>query len=706
MARSGMAKTAGASTAGTAAPMFKSPASVLSAGSLALVGASERGNWPALIINNLRQHRYEGRLFLVNPRQSEVFGERCYPSLRDLPEAPEHAAIIVPSPAVPAILDDADAIGMKSATLYAAGIGDGEHPQSKARGVWLREFLARSKMRIAGPNCMGSFSYRERLFAYPNAALCALPAGPVGIVFQSGGTLQFFMQSGGDRGLRYSYAISSGNEPDLDLADYLNFLVDDPSTHTIILFIEGIRRPAAFMEAARRALAASKPILAIKTGQCNGSAAAAQSHTGAIAGDYAAFLAMCERTGIVVCRSLDDLLETALAFQCRRWPKGPRIGFVTTSGGTVDLLHDTVEREGATLAEFSDTTKARLLPVMQEGIAPNNPLDVGIPSTNQAAAEWCRIVLDDPSVDMLAWAAQLPRKQGGFGDVSPLTGMRDATDKPILGFGRMVYQVTPEVIGAQSQVGFPFLQGLEATVRAMNALWFYAQRQGRKPAALPPANPSTLTPETLEATLESYGIALPRRRFAATPAEAAIAALDVGFPCAVKIQSADILHKTEVGGVILDLRSSETVEMAAARLQAAIKEQHPDARIDGFLVQEMVSGLEAIVGARSDALYGPMLLAGAGGILVELADDAALRMLPVDAAEVSRMVDGLKLARLLAGYRGRPAADRAALEATLLALGQFYLDHRAALADIEINPLMIRADGRGAIAVDVRAIWR
>ena len=184
---------------------------------------------------------------------------------------------------------------------------------------------------------MGAHSYRERLFAYPNVELCAVPPGSVGAIFQSGGTLQHWLQSGADRGLRFSYGITSGNEADLDLADYLNFLVDDPHTRIIALFIEGIRRPEAFMLAASRALEAGKPILAIKTGATTRSQAAAKSHTGVIGGDYAAYLAMCERYGVCNCRSLDDMMETALAFQGGRLPKGPRIGFVTTSGGTVDL---------------------------------------------------------------------------------------------------------------------------------------------------------------------------------------------------------------------------------------------------------------------------------------------------------------------------------------------------------------------------------
>jgi acyl-CoA synthetase (NDP forming) len=280
------------------------------------------------------------------------------------------------------------------------------------------------------------------------------------------------------------------------------------------------------------------------------------------------------------------------------------------------------------------------------------------------------------------------------------------TDKPIVGFGRMSYQMTPEAVEAQTQAGFPFLQGLEPTIRALNGLWFHAQRTGKKPATLPPAPPSDLTPATLDAALTKYGIALPQSREVATAAEAVVAAEAIGYPVVLKIRSADILHKTEAGGVALNLGNRDAVLKAAEALTASAKAAYPNAKIDGFLVQEMASGIEAIVGLRSDRLYGPMLLIGAGGILVELAKDAALRMLPVTKTDVAAMIDGLKLNKLLAGYRGKPAADRAALEKTVLTLAQFYLDHRARIEDIEINPLMVRPDGKGAIAVDVRVIWR
>ena len=463
-------------------------------------------------------------------------------------------------------------------------MGDGPDPELHKRGAWLKDFLGRSKIKVAGPNCMGAYSYHEKMFAYPNNELCRFPAGSVSAAFQSGGTLQFWLRTSADRGLRFSYGITSGNEISFDLADYLNFLVDDPNTRVIALFIEGLRRPDAFMAAAARALEAGKPIVAIKTGATAKSQAAAQSHTGAIGGDYAAYLAMCERYGIYNCRNLDDMMEVALAFDGGRLPKGPRIGFVTTSGGTVDLLYDYAEFEGASMPDYSAETLKGIVPYMQEGIEPKNPLDLGIPGGLKQAAGVCDIVAKDPNIDMIAWAAMLPSKAGAWDGVELLQAMVRGTDKPIVGFGRMSYQMTPEAVEAQTLAGFPFLQGLEPTIRALNGLWFHAQRTGKKPPTPPPAPPSDLSPATLDATLKKYGIALPQSREVATAAEAAAAAEAIGFPVVLKIRSADILHKTEAGGVALDLRSKEAVLQAADALTASARAAYPtceDRRLPG-----------------------------------------------------------------------------------------------------------------------------
>ncbi|MFM1815000.1 MAG: hypothetical protein RLZ98_1695 [Pseudomonadota bacterium] len=684
---------------------FRSPATVLAPRSIAIVGASERAAWPRQIYTNIREAGYEGKVHLINPRQKEVFGKACVPSLLEIKEPVDHALIIVPAAAVPGVLEDAVTAGIKSATVYSAGLGDGDAPESKERGTWLKQFAAENDIRLAGPNCMGGFSYRERLHAYPNTELTAYPAGSIGCVFQSGGTLQFFMKTGADRGLRYSYGYSTGNEIDLELADFVNFLVDDPETRQIVLFIEGIRRPNEFMVAAGRALEAGKPILAIKTGMTLKSQQAAQSHTGAIGGDYAAFLAMCERHGIIRCENLDDLLETSLAFQAGRLPKGPKIGFVTTSGGTVDLLYDYAETENAEFTDFSPDTIARLTPLMQEGIKPKNPLDAGIPTTVPAAAEWCRIVLDDPGVDMLAYASQLSRKKDATLDFSPLSQLLEYSDKPVLAFSRMIYQMGPGAVEQQERIGFPFLQGLQPTLRAMNALWAFAQRKGQTPARPGPVPASDLGPDGLAVALGKHGIRTPQSALARDAHEAVEQATRIGFPVVLKIESKDILHKTEAGGVKLNLRNALDVENAVADLTASAKAAYPDAKVDGYLVQEQVAGIEAIVGLHTDPLYGPMLVIGAGGILVELVKDVQLAMLPVSEADIDAMLSKLKLSKLLDGYRGQPPADRAALVAAVKGLSDLYLANRQRIRDIEINPLIVKENGKGAVAVDVRVLW-
>jgi acyl-CoA synthetase (NDP forming) len=686
--------------------LFRSPAPVLRAKSIAIVGASERGKWPATIYSNLQAFAYPGTVYPINPAYSEIWGVKCYPDFASLPEPPGHAVVIIPAQAVQAVLEEGVAAGLRSATVYADSFGEGADPAVVARGTALQALSKRSGLIVAGPNCMGSISLREKCFIYPNTELCKIAIGAVGAVFQSGGTLQFMCKSAADRGVKFSYMISSGNELCLDLADYVNFLVEDDSTKVIALFIEGIRRPQAFMAAAAKALAAGKPIIAIKTGKSQKSRDAAQSHTGAIAGDYAVYAAMCDRYGIVNCASLDDMLESMLAFQGGRLPKGPRVGFVTTSGGTVDLLYDYVEETGGiTMPDFEPATKEKIQQLVKPGVKVKNPLDAGIPSGDRNGAEMCKLVVADPNVDMLAWAGTLPTGKGPR-DAEALKSVLAATDKPVISFGRMHYMVGNEGIAFQHEVGFPFLQGLQPTVRALGALAFYAARAGRRIAPLPApkGRSETVRGQALDAALRVHGLTPPHSAFAANPREAAAVAARIGFPVVLKLISPEISHKTEVGGVRLNLKSQEEVEQAAVALAASAGKAKPGARIDGFLVQEMVQGIEVIVGARTDPLYGPMIIVGAGGILVELVKDVAFHLLPIGAQEARDMIKGLKLSRLLDGFRGSAACDVDALINAICGLSEFYLDHRTWLSDLEVNPLIVLEKGQGVRAVDVRAV--
>jgi acyl-CoA synthetase (NDP forming) len=680
---------------------MRSPAPVLAPRSVALLGASERA-WPNLIYTNLRDFGFPGRIHPVNPRAAEVWGVRCFPDIASLPEPVEHAIVIIPAQHVLPTLEAGVAAGLRSATVYCSNLGDGTDPESLARGEALRAFIARTGLRLCGPNCMGGHSMRERFFAYPNRQLCSVPPGSVGFVSQSGGTVQFFAKSAADRGVRFSYMLSSGNEIDLDLADYIAHFVEDPETRIIALFIEGVRRPNAFMAAAARALEAGKPIVAIKTGKSLASREAAQSHTGAVAGDYEAFRAMCERYGIVLCDTLEDMVEVLLAFQGGRLPQGPRVGWVTTSGGTVDLLHDYLEETpGLPVPAFAPETIAAIQPYTPKEMTLRNPLDCGIPTTDANAAEICKAVLADPSVDMLAWASTLPTGKGPR-DAPALRALLESTQKPIVAFARMTHMVAPQALAFQDEVGFPFLQGLKPTLRALDALAFYARKKGARIAPPKHAGPDEPSLDALTQALARAGLPPPREERTGTAGQAVEAARRIGFPVVVKIISSAVSHKTEVGGVKLDLRAPAEVEQACAGLEAALRRAAPQAPLDGFLVQEMAKGVEILLGARVDPHFGPLIVVGAGGVLVEVMRDFAARLLPVDQTEARAMIESLACARLLKGHRGGPPADIDALARAVCGLSDVFLAQSRAFPDIEINPLMVRAAGEGVCAVDLR----
>jgi len=686
---------------------FKSPLPLFRPPSIAIVGASERAKWPGQIYRNLREFGYPGKIYPVNPRAGEVWGTKCYPDLASLPEPPAHAFVIVPAPAVQSVLETGVAAGLKSATVYAAQIGEGDDPEIVARGVALKALIDRSGLLLCGPNCMGINALREKNFGYPNADLCELKPGSVAFVTQSGGTVQYIGGMGAHRGVHFNYMISSGNEIDLDLADYVNYFAEDEGTRVIALFVEGIRRPQAFMAAAAKALTAGKPIIAIKTGKSQKARDSAQSHTGAIAGDYGAFTAMCERYGIVTCPTLDDMIEMLLVFQAGRLPKGPRVGWVTTSGGTVDLLYDYLEELGGIeTPEFDAMTKTKLRPLVQPELTLKNPLDAGNPINDAADAALCAAVAADPNIDMLAWGGTPPAGKR-VRDASVTKSIADGTDKPVVGFIRMGCVTGKEAVDFQEEVGFPFLQGLPAVINALSALAFYGARKGRKvPSLRPPrGHAETLQGAAFEATLARHGLTPPKSGIATSPRDGATLAARIGFPVALKIVSKAISHKTEAGGVRLNLTSAEEVERAAHALIASVAKAAPGARIDGFQVQEMVEGVEVILGARTDLLYGPMIVVGSGGILVELIKDVACRLLPVTPEDARAMIGELKVAKLLAGFRGKPAADVDALVRGICGFSEFFLDHRHLLSDLEINPLMVLPKHEGVRAVDVRPVF-
>jgi acetyltransferase len=683
-------------------PFTRKPVeNLLRAKSVAIIGASQKGAWPQGIFRNLRGAKFPGGVYLINPNYQELYGEKCYPALADLPEVPEELLILIPTRAVLGVLEEAAKLGTKAATIYTAGFGEGDDPKGKERAQAMRDLCDRTGLVICGPNCMGSYSVGEGLWTFPTVTPL-LKKGPVGLIFQSGGSLGNWIKGATERGIGFSYAVSSGNEVNLDLVDYLSFLVDDSETRVITLMVEGIRRPSEFMAIAEQALNKGKPILAVKLGRSEMGKRQAISHTGSLAGADEVFDAVCHRLGLIRCPTLEDMTEMTLACMPGRFPKGSRAAIVVNSGGMKGLICDHCDELKTNLAQLSDQTKEAVRPLIPPELAVENPLECGVAGfgDEQGFINIVKLHAEDDGVDLLAIHGELPRGQQRSAGL--FKSLAEATDKPVLAFGRSTYSCLDESRAYQEEAGLPFLQAIKPTLRALAGLGLYGERRQCGVPAMPPAsgNAADLEGDRLNALLQRHGIDLPRQAMVGNATDAGAKAKEIGFPVALKLVSPEIVHKTESGAVVLGLRSAEEV---AAEGQKLLSKTLGKGQL---LIQPMVQGTEVLIGARTDPQYGPFLMVGLGGIFVEVLKDVAIRLLPVDATEAREMLRELRGYKILEGVRGQGPRDIDALVKAMVGLSDIFAAQRNHLSDMEINPLMVRPKGAGVAAVDVRLVRR
>jgi acetyltransferase len=674
---------------------------LLKAKSVAIVGASQKGAWPQGIYRNLKGAKYPGGVYLINPNYQELFGDRCYPNLAACPEVPDELLVLIPTRAVLGVLEEAAKLGTRSATIYTAGFGEGDDEKGKERAQAMRDLCDKTGMVLCGPNCMGSYSVEEGLWTFPTATPL-LKKGPVGLIFQSGGSLGNWIKGATERGIGFSYAISSGNEVSLDLVDYLSFMTDDPDTKVVTLMVEGIRRPNEFMAVAEQALGRGKPILVVKLGRSEMGKRQAISHTGSLAGSDEVFDAVCNRLGLIRCPTLEDLTEMTLAFMPGRFPKGSRAAIVVNSGGMKGLICDHCDELKTNLATLSDKTKAAVRPLIPAELAVENPLECGVAGfgDEQGFINIVKLHAEDNGVDLLAIHGELPRGQQRSAGL--FKSVTEATEKPVLAFARSTYSCTDESRVFQVEAGMPFLQAIKPTLRALAGLGSYGERRriGVRKLTEPTGKASELEGENLDRLLKNCGIGLPKQALVDSAADAALKAKEIGFPLALKLIAAEVVHKTESGAVVLGLKSSDEVEAEGEKLlsKAPGKGQ--------LLIQEMVQGTEVLIGARTDPQYGPFLMVGLGGIFVEILKDVSIRLLPVDEREARAMLSELRGYKVLEGVRGQGPRDIDALVKAMVGLGELFAAHRNQLSDMEINPIMVRAQGGGVAAVDVRMVRR
>jgi acetyltransferase len=484
------------------------------------------------------------------------------------------------------------------------------------------------------------------------------------------------------------------------LVDYLSFLIDEPDTKVITLMVEGIRRPQEFMAVAEQALKKNKPILVVKLGRSEMGRRQAISHTGSLAGADEVFDAVCNRLGLIRVPTLEDLTEMTLAFMPGRFPRGSRAAIVVNSGGMKGLLCDHCDELKTNLAQLSDKTKAAVRPLIPEELVVENPLECGVAGfgDEQNFINIVKFHAEDDGVDLLAIHGELPR--GEKRDPQLFKNLAAATEKPVLAFARSTYSCVEESRAYQEEAGLPFLQAIKPTLRALAGLGLFGERKRAGVPTLPAATGKSeeLEGEKFNQILQSKGLILPRQSLVGSVAEAAQEAKEIGFPIALKLIAPEVVHKTESGAVALGLNSVEEVEAQAKRLLSLAKGSAK------LLLQEMVQGTEIILGARTDPQYGPFLIVGLGGIFVEVLKDVALRILPVSENEAWAMLKELKGYKILEGVRGQRPRDTAALVRAMVGLSDIFLNYRNQLSDLEFNPIMLRGQGQGLAAVDVRMI--
>jgi acyl-CoA synthetase (NDP forming) len=689
--------------------------------SIALLGATERSLWSAALVANFRDCGYPGELHLVNPRATAVFGRPCHPNLDAVPGDVEHAYVLTGTAAALDVVEDCGRRGIRHVTMLTSGFRE-TGPEGAALEGRLVERCRELGVRLQGPNCLGFVNYRERVPAYGLVVTPPLEPGGIALLSQSGAMLLHFHRLSQARGIGLAYTVSIGNEAMLDAAGFLEELLERPEVRVLGALLEGIRRPEAFLAVADRALAAGKPLVVLKVGRGEATARSVAAHTGSLVGADAVVDAAFRQHGVVRVRSVEELLETCALLAARGWPDGPRTAVVTTSGGSAGIIADLADGTRIELPEFPPETRRRLAGLLPAFGTPQNPLDT------------TGVIVDQP--DLLGACVEAVAAGGGYDALlvnsdSPREPGPDAarTERRVAALGEALRRTDLYGAVASSSAldpspygralvaghGLHFASGLELGVRALDHAIGYGQARARLAARARAASVSgsrRLAPlaegrsgvvSELEAKrlLAGYGIAAPAERLARGPAEAAAVAREIGFPVVLKVQSPDVAHRSDVGGVRLGLEGEAAVLAAGDEVLAAVRRQRPEARVDGLLVARQVEGaVELIAGVHRDEQFGPVVVAGAGGVFVEVLGDVALRLPPLDREEALAMLGELRMAPLLRGARGRPPADVEAAAAVLVRLGELALDLGPRLLALDVNPLLVLPEGGGALAAD------
>lgn len=692
-------------------------ASLFRARSVALVGATERSIWSTAAFANFERIGFTGRVHPVSRKGGIVHGLPAATSCAAIGEAVDAALLMVPEGAIAEAFADMNAAGIRNAVVLTSGFAE-IGAEGAAKQAALLAAARAEGVTLLGPNCLGFINYADRVPIWTTQPpMPVVPGGAIGIVSQSGATAGFIAAFAQRQGIGLSYQVSTGNEADVNVARVVDFLVDDPATKVIGLFLETVHDAPLLAAAARRALAADKPIVAIKIGASETAARAAEAHTGSLVGDDRVFDAVCRQLGIIRVASIEDLVFTAALLARLGHVRDRRLGLVSISGGVCEMAADQAEAAAVAVPRLAPATQAALREILPAFGTPNNPLDVtgGAMLDASLFARSLPAFGADPSIGLVACFMDVPdtpeeiagyrggivRQIGeGFRASGCSSVMLSVLSRPVTEAGRALL----------AETGITYLgSGVQHGLGAIGRAFAWAERQERglpaPPAAPAPASERPASEHATLGFLGARGVPVVPLTLARSAAEAVAAAQALGGPAVLKIASPDIAHKSDIGGVLLNLEGAEAVAAGYDRILASVRTAKPEARIDGVLVGPMRAGggVELFVGVLRDPLWGPAIAVGLGGIWVEALRDTAIRLLPVTPAEVLEMFAELRGAKLLDGYRGTPGIDRRAAAEAVARIGDAALALGPALASLEVNPL--RATAAGVEALDALALW-
>jgi acyl-CoA synthetase (NDP forming) len=693
--------------------------------SVVLVGATDNSQWSVFTHANLRRYSPDVTVHLVHPNHEKVHGERAHNSVSAIGESVDLAYVMVPTSAVIDVVEEIADVGTRNLVILTAGFQEAG-PAGTALAARLEKVAHDRDLTVLGPNGNGFINIVGGVAAYGLPIAPPLVRGPVGIVLQSGGLAASVLSGAQVRGVGLSLMVSTGNEALVSATDIMRYLIEDEATKVVAAFLESIRQPEDFQDVAERALHAGKPIVALKAGRSEQGARTALAHTGALAGDDRMVDAAFRQLGVVRVNSLEELLATAGYLGYHPDVRGRRIAAVTPSGGACDLLADRAWSEGLELPEFPAATLAALTELLPPFSNPHNPLDVTgyVVVDPRLSFEAMQIVAKEAAgnYDMILYATSLPRIAPK--DLKPIVNRLDALAAarqripvPLLLQTSLVSDLPPYVLELFEQRDLYVLNGIELGTRAIGHGARYHERRSRYLAAAsrasissarllqaPPGAEGVWTEHRARALLEAHGIRLAPVALAKSAAEAAELAACYAQPVAMKVASDQVAHKSDVGGVRLEVEPAQAATVFS-ELVATLAEHRPESLLAGVLIGPMRrGGTELLVGVVTDPDWGKVLSVGLGGLWVEVLDDVSLRLLPVDELDVAEMLTELRSAALLTGVRGSTAADIDHLCQVIARIADLAEGLGSALDTLEVNPL--RVEGSDVEVLDALVVWK